>query len=181
MSKNDDLKAVEKTLRGNIRAFETLVAKYQKPIFNGAFRMLNQYEDAEDVTQSVFMKAYENLNRFDPQYKFFSWLYRILMNETFNLLNQRRRHSELDADSMPEIQDRHEYQGAIELEKDIQEALMDLKPDYRSVIVLNHFQNFSYTEMSNILEIPEKTVKSRLFTARHILKDILMRKGFVTS
>ena len=181
MIEQDDLKAVRKSINGNVRAFDTLVTKYQRPIFNGAFRMLNQYEDAEDVTQSVFMKAFEHLDRFDQQHKFFSWLYRILINESLNLLNQRKSHGEQNSDSLPEMKDRHKNQNDVELEKDVQEALMDLKPDYRSVIVLNHFQGFSYIEMSDILGIPEKTVKSRLFTARHQLKDVLIRKGFVTS
>ena len=178
MYDDEDVKTIRKILKGDLRAFEKLVVKYQRPIYNGAYRMLNQHEDAEDVTQSVFLKAFENLNSYDPRYKFFSWLYRILINESINFLKHRSIADETDADAVPEIEDKHDRQGQIELEKDIQEALMELSSDYRSVIVLNHFQGFSYNEMSTILHIPEKTVKSRLFTARHLLKDILLHKGF---
>ena len=179
MSGQDDVKIVQKCIDGNTNAFERLVGKYQKPIFNGAFRMIHHYEDAEDVTQSVFIKAFENLRYFDPKYKFFSWLYRILVNESLNFINQRKRFTRYNTDVLVKGATLKKDQSNIDLNRDIQNALMDLKPDYRVVIVMKHFQNFSYKEMSDILEIPEKTIKSRLFTARKLLKDILIKKGFV--
>lgn len=179
MSDSDDLKAVRESLEGDLRAFETLVLKYQKPIFNGAYRMLNHFEDAEDVSQAVFVKAFENLKKFDAKYRFFSWLYRILINESLNFMSKRRRQGEAVPDVLPGMNRGRRSQQAVELEKDIQEALMELKPDHRTIIVLKHFQDFSYEEMSHLLEIPEKTVKSRLYSARQELKETLVRKGFV--
>jgi RNA polymerase sigma-70 factor (ECF subfamily) len=179
MTGKDDVKIVQKCMSGNRNAFEHIVDKYQKPIFNGAYRMIHQYEDAEDVTQSVFIKAFENLRHFDPKYKFFSWLYRILVNESLNFINQRKRYTEGNADVIAYSAGRKSDQSTVEFNKDIQDILLDLKPDYRIVIVMKHFQNFSYREMSDILDIPEKTVKSRLFTARKLLKDILIQRGYV--
>ncbi|UCE18695.1 MAG: RNA polymerase sigma factor [Gemmatimonadota bacterium] len=173
------MKIVQKCIEGNTNAFEHIVDKYQKPIFNGAYRMIHQYEDAEDVTQSVFIKAFENLRYFDPKYKFFSWLYRILVNESLNFINQRKRFTRYDSDILVKGATLKKDQSLIELHQDLQNALMDLKPDYRVLIVMKHFQDFSYKEMSDVLDVPEKTVKSRLFTARQLLKDILSKRGYV--
>ena len=181
MIEQDDLKIIEECLGGNTEAFEQIVDKYQKPIFNGAYRIINQYEDAEDVTQAVFVKAFENLRSFNPKYKFFSWLYRMLINESLNFINHRKRIEISDTETMRHKLNPQENHRAIDLSRDIQNALMDLKPDYRVVVVLKHFRDFSYKEMSTVLDIPEKTVKSRLFTARQALKDILVRKGFISN
>jgi RNA polymerase sigma-70 factor (ECF subfamily) len=179
MSEKDDVEIIEECLRGHVNAFGLLVDKYQKQIFNGALRMIIDVEDAEDVAQTVFIKAFENLKAFNSQYRFFSWLYRILVNECLNFIKHRKHVRELNLESMPGTDRQSGNQEIIDLHQDIQNALTDLQPDYRMVIVLKHFQDFSYSEMSHILDIPEKTVKSRLYTARQLLKDILTRKGFV--
>lgn len=176
-TEDNDLVLIRHCLDGHGEAFESIVDKYQKIMFNVALRMINNYEDAEDVTQSVFVKAFERLDTFNPNYKFFSWLYRITINESLNFLNQRKQFEELDkglisTEKTPE----EEYEDS-ETSRGIQKALMDLKLQYRTVIILRHFQNLSYREISQIIQLPEKTVKSRLFTARQLTKDILLRKG----
>src|SRR5258708_13571018 len=91
MDDNEDLKLVEESRQGRRESFERLLIRYEKAIFNSAYRILHDYEDAKDVTQNVFLKAFQNLDRFDGKYRFFSWIYRISLNESINLCKSRRR------------------------------------------------------------------------------------------
>lgn len=174
---DQDWKIIKQCLAGQTGNFEELIDRYQKPIFNLSYRMVSDFQDAEDITQTVFIKAYESLNSFNPKYKFFSWIYRMAINETLNVINKKKQLSELDQnivshDKLPDT----EFEER-ELSQNIQDALMNLKAEYREVIVLKHLQGLSYKEMSQILSIPEKTVKSRLFSARLLLKDLLIKNG----
>lgn len=177
MIEHDDNELVRQCLAGNPQAFEVLVEKYQKPIFNVAYRMTHNYEDAEDITQSVFVKAYEKLRSFRPSYKFFSWIYRIAVNETLNVLQQSKRTEEINSEYSASEKTPDESYAETELQEKLQEALMGLSMEYQVLILLKHFQHFSYREIAYIMHIPEKKVKSRLFTARQLLRDILMRRG----
>ena len=162
---------------GDAGAFEILLERYERNVFNGALRMVNNRDDASDITQNVFLKVYENLGRFDARYKFFSWIYRITINESINFLRQRKAVDPVD-DELPSTQRGPlETLRGTELCEAIQDALMSLKPDHRTVIVLRHFHGCTYSEMSEILEIREETVKSRLFTGRRMLRDLVIRKG----
>jgi RNA polymerase sigma-70 factor (ECF subfamily) len=176
VEENDAL-LVQRSLSGDRDAFEALVVRYQKPMFNVALRIVHDYEDASEVTQAAFVSAFENLKHFKPRYKFYSWLYRITVNGSLNFAKGRRRFEGLD-DGMVSID---KQPDELFSEKDtaliVEQALMKLPPDYRTVIVLSHFQDLSYKEIGNVLDIPEKTVKSRLFTARQLLKDILIGRG----
>jgi len=177
MVDRQDNELVRRCLRGETSAFEMLVDKYQKPIYNLAFRMTKNFEDAEDLTQTVFIKAFQKLDSFRFNYKFFSWIYRIAVNESLNFLNQRRRLTDLDSKIISTEKTPEEIVHEEELNRQIQDGLMVLNPDYRILIILKHFHAFSYREISFIVDIPEKKVKSRLFTARQLLKDALMEKG----
>lgn len=177
MVEQEDLVLIRECLSGSSRAFETIVNKYQKTVFNVAFRIINDHEDAEDITQSSFVKAFEHLETFNPSHKFFSWLYRIVVNESLNALNQKKRLEGLNEGLISKEKTPEETYDELETTENIDHALMDLTPDNRIVIVLKHFQNLSYTDIGHILDIPEKTVKSRLFTARQLLKSSLLKKG----
>jgi RNA polymerase sigma-70 factor (ECF subfamily) len=168
---------IDRSLGGDSSAFGSLIEEYQKALFNTAYRMLGDPEDARDVTQTAFVKSFEKLATYDPRYRFFSWIYRILVNEALNCLDRRRSQEPIALDlvapgRMPdeelERNDRHER---------IQSAVCALAPDHRLVIVLRYFGGMSYREMSEVLEIPDKTVKSRLYSARRILLGILVRQG----
>jgi RNA polymerase sigma-70 factor (ECF subfamily) len=174
-----DRELVRECLDGSERAFGDLVDRYQKVVFNVAYRMVNDYDTAEDITQTVFIKGYERLSSFDPKYKFFSWLYKIAVNESLNQINQRKRMTELSPDMVSDDKRPDEIVSDTELSRKMGEALMELDPNYRTAIVLRHFRNLSYREMSEILEIPEKTVKSRLFTGRQLLRKVLVARGVV--
>jgi len=173
----EDVLLVRQCLDGDKRAFEKIVDKYQKPIFNVTYRMLNSYDDAEDVTQSVFIKAFEKLETFNPKYKFFSWLYRIAINESLNFIEQKKRYEVLDEELALEEQAADETYIDSETKQTVQDALMHLEIEQRAAVILKHFQDLSYKEIGFIFDIPEKTVKSRLFSARQQLKNILLRKA----
>lgn len=179
MVKISDEDLVQQVLSGKRKAFETLVDRYQKTIFNVAYRSTKNYDDSQDITQTVFIKAFENLKGFNPAYKFFSWLYRIAVNESINHVNQRRHVQSIDEDYISKDKTFDEKNHESEISKTIQNALLEIDMNYRIVIILKHFQECTYKEISYILDIPEKTVKSRLFTARQLLKDVLQRKGAI--
>ena len=179
MSNDRDAGIVEACLAGDRKAFRMLMDRYEKKLFNAAYRVVGDYEDAMDATQSTFVKAYENLPSFDPSRRFFSWVYRILLNESLNILKSRRRFDTLDDTITVESKNPEERYDDRETGRRVQSALMDLKKDHRVVIVLKHYQEMSYREMSEVVGVPEKTIKSRLFSARRQLKDILLRKGIV--
>jgi RNA polymerase sigma-70 factor, ECF subfamily len=168
----DDHELVDRCLRGDLEAFAPLVARYQKPLFNVALRMVRDREDARDITQTAFVKAYEKLRSFDRRHRFFSWIYRIAVNECLNFVSRRRPERPLLAD-VPAADDPQRDAEASELAARVQDALVTLTPDYRLVVILRHFLGLSYVEMSETLMIPEKTVRSRLYTARQRLAEVL--------
>lgn len=169
----DDNMLVEQCLNGRKDAFERLVERYQKLILNLTFRMCGDSDDAEDITQSVFLKAYDSLSRFDPTYKFYSWIYRIAMNESINHVKKKSRTIRTEVDLIINEQTPEDIYAQNELSSQIQAALMKLDPVYRAVIVLQHFRHCSYEEIATILEIPVRTVRSRLYSARELLRKIL--------
>jgi RNA polymerase sigma-70 factor (ECF subfamily) len=173
MNKPDDTDLVRRSMKGERTAFEALLIKYEKPVYNAAYRMLASSDDAKDVTQTVFLKAYENLGRYDPKFRFFSWIYRIALNESINCLNSRNRTEELAGEPATETEGPDEATDTAQQSRRIQSALMKIKPEYRSVIVLRHFHEFNYLEIGEILDIPEKKVKSRLYSGRQMLKEAL--------
>ena len=173
MSEEADGRLVARCCDGDRKAFADLVTRYQRPIYNAAMHMLHNAEDARDVTQTVFLKAYEHLDDYDPKFKFYSWIYRIALNESINALHRRRPSESLHEDEADDHVGPDDEVGSEQTVRRVQAALMTLREDYRAVIVLKHFLDSSYEDMSEILGVPDKTVKSRLFTARQALKDAL--------
>ena len=177
MKTTDDESLVRRCLDGNPDAHEELLDRYEKRVFNVALRMVHNPEDARDVTQTVFTKVFTHLVRFDPRFRLYGWIYRITVNESINLLNSRRPVDEID-DSWPSSgKTPGEALHASEISRAIQGALMELSPDYRAAVLLRHFAGCSHREMSQILGIPEKTVKSRLFSARRLMRKTLAKRG----
>jgi len=179
VTEDDDATLVRRCRDGDRAAFERLVMRYQKPVFNAALRLLSDPEDARDVAQTTFLKVFEHLGDYDPSFKFYSWIYRIAVNESLNALGSRKpceglNGEEADAAPGPDRQLEGEQTGQA-----IEEALMRLKPELRTVIVLRHFMHLSYQDMSDILLLPEKTVKSRLYSARQLLRDHLLQYGTI--
>lgn len=177
MVEDNDRLIVKECLEGSERAFEMLVDKYQRAVFNLAYRMTNDHDASEDITQVVFVKVFENLRGYDPKYKLFSWLYRMAINESLNHIKHARRNEELSPTMASSVKAPDESYGEAELRQRVKEGLMDLSPDQRLLIVMRHYGNRSYREIGDILGIPEKKVKSRLFTARHLLREALAKRG----
>ena len=161
-----------RTLGGDTDAFEVLVTRYERVLFRVAWRMLGDYEDARDATQEAFIRAYRKLDTFDTRLRFFSWLYRILLNECLNARRGRRPLEAITPDLLVGG-DPDNIVEASERRRQVQQALLMLPHDYRAVIVLRHFAELAYDEIADTLGIPAKTVKSRLYTARQRLSELL--------
>ncbi len=177
MTRDKDAMLVQSCLRGDRHAFDELVDRYEGPIYSAAYRITGSVEDAMDATQNAFVKAYEKLHTFDPEYRFFSWIYRIAVNQALNLVGRRREASEFDDETHASGPDPEQSFEAAEVGGHLQQALLELEPHYRTVVILKHLEGFSYREIGELLEIPEKTVKSRLFTARQRLRENLTKRG----
>jgi RNA polymerase sigma-70 factor (ECF subfamily) len=170
---------VERCLKGDLDAFGTLMDRYERPVFNVILHMVGNAEDARELCQQVFMKTFEHLDRYDTERKFFSWIYRMAMNESINHLKGRHLHQPL-SETLPEsAADPAERFETAERQAQLQRAVMGLEPDYRAVVILRHFVQLSYRETSEVLNLPEKLVKSRLFTARQLLRKALEAQGHV--
>jgi len=165
----DDQAAISRCLAGDSAAFEGIVVRYQQVLFTVALRMLGDEEEARDAAQNTFVKVFEKLGTYDSRYRFFSWIYRIHVNEC---LNVRRRPSAVRASGIEDGAAQGTDVDAVETAEKrqaVKEAILGLPAAYREVIVLRHFAALSYEEMSDAIGIPLKTVKSRLYTARQLL------------
>jgi RNA polymerase sigma-70 factor (ECF subfamily) len=167
-----DHAAVRRCLDGERDAFEELVLRYQRPLFNLALRLLGRYDEASDATQNAFVKAYRHLDSFDATQRFFSWIYRILRNECLNVLRGHRTWEPLSDDLLGAEPPADAIED-LERQRAVQRAVMSLDLDYREVIALRHFAGMAYEDIAATLGIPSKTVKSRLYTARQRLAESL--------
>ena len=178
---NDDTEGalVLRCRAGDRTAFDALLTRYERQVFQIAYRILHDREDAIDVTQTTFLRAYEHFERYDAGRQFRSWLYRIAVNDALDLARARKRPEALD----DELADDHDGPEDITLrgqdDGTLQRALRTLRIEYRTVIVLKHLQGCSYEEIALILDCPVKTVKARLFTARQALRDVLVEWGYI--
>ena len=171
---------IMRCMRGDRQALGDLIKDYERPIYNAAYRILGNPDDAADVTQTVFLRAFERLDQYNPEYKFFSWIYRIAVNESINQRNRGKNLRSLeDEDDIAGSENPENAFDANSLSRIIQAGLMKLQEDYRVVVVLRHFSDMSYKDISGILRIPEKTVKSRLYSARQLMKTQLAEQGFI--
>ena len=175
MQNPDDESLVQRSAGGDLEAFETLVTRYQRVLFKVALRMLGDHADASDATQAALVKAYQNLGSFDPRFRFFSWIYRILLNECLNTRRSRRKHEqEAAALGLAGPGTPLDALERVERRQRVQKALLALPEDYRQVVVLRHFAELSYDEIAATLAIPATVVKSRLYTARQRLAAMLL-------
>jgi RNA polymerase sigma-70 factor (ECF subfamily) len=171
-----DQALVERFRKGDREAFTTLMVRYQRPIYNAAFWIVRSADDARDIAQTVFLKVAEHLDEFDSRHKFFSWIYRIAVNESLNLLRRNGHEAVLDDEvELPDPRGGDPEASVREMERtrSIERALMSMSAMDRTVIVLRHFSECSYQEIAKVLDVDEKTVKSRLFEARHRLRELL--------
>jgi len=182
MSDEPDAAWVVRLRMRDADAFRQLIECYERPMFSVAYRMLGNATEAADATQNVFLKVFENIAGYDAKYRLFSWVYRIAMNESIDRL-KHRRHVEavaMDVEDFPLAgteRGPEQMAGDAQMHDVIQTALMEMPYDHRVVIVLRHFAECSYAQMAEILHLPEKTVKSRLYSARQELHQKLFARG----
>jgi len=185
-----DFELVNAAKRGEEEAFTMLVEKYSHQVFSLSMRMLNDYGEAEDLTQEVFLKVFKNIKRFKGKSKFSTWLYQITLNAAINRINylKKRRHYDSDSVNQTSARGNDENYGVDlpdlspssedevigrETYTKILEEINSLPEEFRVVIVLRDLEEKSYQEIAEILNIPEGTVKSRIHRAREILKKKL--------
>ncbi|CAN5523117.1 sigma-70 family RNA polymerase sigma factor [soil metagenome] len=175
-------------ISGREDSFEELVRRYQRPITNYVYRMLNNYDASLDVTQEVFIKVYNSLARYSSDYKFSTWLYRIAHNAAIdymrrNSVNQQSIEAEnadgtyqlqLESPNPTPEQDRELSEWRTEIEA----VVKCLPAVYRELILLRHSQDLSYDEIAEITNLPLGTVKNRLFRAREMMREIFVERGF---
>jgi RNA polymerase sigma-70 factor (ECF subfamily) len=156
---------------GKVEAYNLLISRWEKRVFNYVLRLVGNREDALDLTQDVFLKAYQNLGKLEDLARFAPWLYRIAHNEAYSLLRKVRPEGDLNYE--PRSSEPGVRMFPIELSLAVEKALKGLSDDQREAVVLKVYQGFKFEEMAEILSCPVSTVKSRLYTALDLLKDAL--------
>jgi RNA polymerase sigma-70 factor, ECF subfamily len=167
----EDRDLIAKARQGDVEAYNLLVSRWEKRIFNYLLRLVSNREDALDLSQETFLKAYQNLRKLDDPARFAAWLYRIAHNEAYSLLRRRKPDSELAGEPRPK-----DFGGRLlpmELSLAVESALKMLSEDQREAVLLKVYQGFKFEEMAEILDCPVSTVKSRLYTALDLLKTTL--------
>jgi RNA polymerase sigma-70 factor (ECF subfamily) len=171
------------------RDFERQALPFLDSLYNTAYRLARNSEDAEDLVQETYLKAYRSFEQFTPGTNLKAWMFRILKNAFINEYRRRQAvpqesdfaeiEENLESHLRPEAagQIKNPEQEALEgaLDEDVQRALDELPPDYRMAVVLADLEGFSYKEIAEILEIPVGTVMSRLYRGRKLLEEVLLR------
>ena len=183
-----DGELIVQAIVGREDTFEELVRRYQRPITNYVYRMLNDYDSSLDVTQEVFIKVYNSLRKYSSEYKFSTWLYRIAHNAA---IDHMRRNSapqqsletensegtyqlQLESPNPTPEQDRELSEWRLEIDA----VIKCLPGPYRDLIVLRHSRDMSYDEIASVTGLPLGTVKNRLFRAREMMREIFVERGF---
>lgn len=181
----DDRALVAQSQEGSREAFSTLVTRYQERVLNLVFRGLGDHDAALDVAQEVFLKAYRGLTRFQGESQFFTWLFRITMNETISARRRRDRRQrplslgreDADGERAQDPPDTSFEPGAEAGRHDdlamIQRAIATLDEEQAQVLLLRDIDGRSYQEIAEVLEVPLGSVKSKIHRARQALKDRL--------
>lgn len=189
----NDRELIERFLRGEVEAFNTLVWRWQKTIYNFILRDIGNREEAHDLTQQVFVRVYRNLDKLKDRDRFSTWIYQIAANLCRDLIKQRRRRSVQSLEAMQEA-------GALELATNpaltlhaeneqhpdrivsrsqlrdlLERALQEIPEEQRVVVIMKEYQNLKFTEIAEILGAPVNTVKSRLYYGLNAMKKVLGR------
>ena len=189
MTPEHEKHCIERVLKGDANAFEPLVHAYEKNVYNLALRSLGNRQDAEDVTQEAFLKAYRSLSSFRGDSKFSVWLYRIVSNLCLDLLRSRQRRpaqsltvedDEGEIDELEIADERFSPEKLLDrklTKESVQRGLASLPDDARQILLLRELQGLSYEEIGQTLGLEPGTVKSRIFRARKRLCATLLQDG----
>jgi RNA polymerase sigma-70 factor (ECF subfamily) len=177
-----DEELVDSVLQGNIRDFDLLIDRWQKPLYNFILRFMNSEEEAKDACQDSFVNAYRNLAKFKKQSKFSSWLFKIAINRCNTLLRKQKRWKTFfdpmgDQQNFADvITEEHSAEQTVEREQiysRIRRAISMLPPEQRTVLLLKEYEGMKFHEISEMLECPVSTVKSRMYYALDGLRRAL--------
>src|SRR6476469_10238026 len=188
LSLASDRDLVATAVSGAERSFEELVRRYQRPISAYVYRMVGNYESALDLTQEIFIKVYNSLDRYRSEFKFSTWIYKIAHNAAIDHLRRHavreqtlsgsvdgeRREVTIESKRLTPEQESERKERRMEIESVVQL----LQPAYRELIVLRHSHDLSYDEIAEVTGLPLGTVKNRLFRAREMMRDIFIERGF---
>lgn len=179
---------IRQSISGDIQSFERLIKDYQKMAYNVAYRIMGNEEDAKDMTQEALIKVFKNLKKFRMDSSFSTWLYRIVMNTCKDELRKKKMKvisidqpiETGDGQVYMELEDQRlkpdEIVASKETQKEVHQALQEVNETNRMVVVLRDIKGFSYSEISDIMDVPVGTIKSRINRGRQELKNILMNK-----
>src|SRR5699024_1345640 len=179
---NNNRQIIEKVKQGDQHAFSELIELYQHKVYRICFRLIGNRHEAEELAQEAFLRAYQNIKSHDSNKKFSSWLFRIATNLTIDWLKKKKPDYYLDAEvtgaegmtmytRIPANNKLPEDQViALEFQDTVHKAIFQLAPEYRSAIVLKYMEGLSLREMSDIMQIPIGTVKTRIHRGREILR-----------
>jgi RNA polymerase sigma-70 factor (ECF subfamily) len=185
----DDRELVAFAVDGRESAFREILTRYERPVFSLVYRMVRDRSLAEDLAQEAFIKAFKAIDRYDPKYKFSSWIFKIANNLTIDHLRKRKLDT-VSIDGSPHATDAEqraqtrlviestdedplEYVQNRELGSQIERAIGLLRPEYKTAVLLRHVEGYAYEEIADIMEVPLGTVKTYLHRARKELKDCL--------
>ena len=182
LSPEEEKEIIRRVQYGEVAAFEDLVNAYKQKAYYVALGFVGNHEDALDLSQDAFVKAFKAIKTFDLNSPFFPWFYKIIKNHCLNYIkkNQRVRNDsleELEEETFAQFEDdnptpRDMYEDS-ETRINLWRAIDRLKPDFREIIIMKHFHNLSYKEIAEALNIPIGTVMSRLFNARQELRELM--------
>jgi RNA polymerase sigma-70 factor (ECF subfamily) len=180
---------IQKCKNGDIHSFELLIESYQSKVFNIAYRMLGNAEDASDVAQEVFLKIFKSISTFKEEASLSTWIYRIATNVCLDEIRKRKKENIISMNSTIQLEDGElniqmettdprpdEILEEKELRDEVKDAIGCLKDEHKIVIILRDINGFSYEDISNILNCPLGTIKSRINRARNSLKNILLKR-----
>jgi RNA polymerase sigma-70 factor (ECF subfamily) len=178
---------VRSVLAGDRERFELLVGRYQTRLINYLYRMVRNLEEAHDLTQEVFIRVYQALDRYDSQYRFSTWLFRVAQNAAIDVIRKRRiqlvpltRRADEGSEATVDLELPDGQPSALsmlegrELDASIRTAIDALPWEYRELILLRHYGELAYEEIAEVKAMPLGTVKNKLFRARQMLKTQLL-------
>jgi RNA polymerase sigma-70 factor (ECF subfamily) len=177
----DEAELIERARKGDTGAFGILVERYQRRVVGVAMAVVHSQEDALELAQESFVRAFENLDKFESRSSFSTWLYRIAANIAIDFRRRERRHptmrgeeAETEIQKLPSnVGDSFKQAQRGEMSRRIKDALDQLTPEHRAAILLREVEGLSYDEISEVLQCPRGTVMSRLHYARNHLREIL--------
>lgn len=177
-----DEELIDSVLKGNIRDFDVLIERWQKPLFNFVMRFMNSEEEARDACQDTFVNAYRNLAKFKKQSRFSSWLFKIAINRCNTLLRKRKRwkmffdpmgEKEEYVDRLAEDLSAEQTVEREQIYERIRRAIAQLPPEQKTVLLLKEYEGYKFHEISEMLDCPVSTVKSRMYYALDGLRKAL--------